>query len=99
MQNPLVVTLGKRSRGKLVATKQPPAQADGLVRWTESPNTGPRPVGSPPCESYLRDSARNDGCPDEDGSKLPVTGFYHDGNGQVYCRLVHRQQVASARVM
>ncbi len=25
-------------------TKQPPAKAEGLVSWTESPDTGPRPV-------------------------------------------------------
>ena len=41
-------------------TKQPPAQAGGLVIWTESPETGPRPVVSPPYESCPRDSARSD---------------------------------------
>src|SRR5712691_4697011 len=43
----------------LKETKQPPAQAGGLVIWTESPDTGPRPVVSPPCESWPRDSARS----------------------------------------
>src|SRR6266851_1124900 len=37
-----------------------PAQAGGLVIWTESPETGPRPVVSSPCESCPRDSARSD---------------------------------------
>ena len=42
------------------STKQPPAQAGGLVIWTESPDTGQRPVVSPPYESCPRDSARSD---------------------------------------
>jgi len=42
------------------ATEQPPAKAGGLVLWTESPDTGPRPVVSAPCESCPRDSARSD---------------------------------------
>src|SRR5947209_4005039 len=46
--------------GQDYATKQPPAQADGLVIWTESPDTAPRPVVSPLYESCPRDSARSD---------------------------------------
>jgi hypothetical protein len=41
-------------------TKQPPAQAGGLVLWTERPDTGLRPVVSPLYESCPRGSARSD---------------------------------------
>ena len=53
-----VIDVLKKKLGR--QTKHPPAQAGGLVLWTESPDTGPRPVVSPPCESCPRDSARSD---------------------------------------
>src|SRR5262245_9280010 len=51
-------------------TEQPPAEAGGLVLWTESPDTGQRPVVRTPCESCPPDPARSD-VPDTLGSSLP----------------------------
>ena len=51
-------------------SEQPPAEAGGLVLWTESPETGHRPVVKTPCESCLPDPARND-VPGTLGSSLP----------------------------
>ena len=51
-------------------TEQPPAKAGGLVIWTESPDTGPRPVVKTLYGHYPRGSARND-VPDTFGSSLP----------------------------
>jgi hypothetical protein len=47
-----------------------PAEAGGLVLWTESPDTGQRPVVKTPCESCPPDPARNDAS-DTLGSSLP----------------------------
>lgn len=41
-------------------TEQPPAKAGGLVIWTESPDTGPRPVVRTPCGSCPPDPAQSD---------------------------------------
>src|SRR4029453_4397629 len=53
----------------LLNTEQPPAEAGGLVLWTESPDAGQGPVVKTPCESCPPDPARSD-APDTLGSSL-----------------------------
>src|SRR5215831_20291796 len=57
------------SAGEYRKTEQPPAEAGGLVLWTESPDTGQRPVVRTLCESCPPDPARSD-APDTLGSSL-----------------------------